>query len=286
MYPYYELADPTRGVDAGLSYRSVKRIMLQTIARGDEPNDTVLYDQPLLDKKKCRVSGPFTVEALSRYAVNPTDEDISEPDPTGAEASDRVDMLLAALKTQGIPRPGDQPAVIESLTPLSAAGALQAEGVAELGGRRRRFAVALGPKFGAITMAQVSDALREAIGFELVVFAGFAVSADAQERLAAGMLGGTQVSLLLANPDLLVGDLPQGTRRHPPDVPGCTRHRTSRSNRTAADTGFLWRVWTPSTRQPGKSCPAGRPGSRRGSLTMTPTPASLVRVPGASLPGH
>ncbi len=212
VYPYYELTDPTRGIDAGLSYRSVKRIMLQTIARGQEPNDTVLYDQPRLDKKKCRVSGPFTVEALSRYGVNPTDEDTSEPDPTGAEASDHVDVLLAALKTQGIPRPGDQPAVIESLTPLSAAGALQAEGVAELGGKRRRFAVALGPKFGAITMAQVSDALREAIGFELVVFAGFAVSADAQERLAAGMLGGTQVSLLLANPDLLVGDLLKNTK--------------------------------------------------------------------------
>ena len=97
------------------------------------------------------------------------------------------------------------------MTPLAAAAALQAEGVAELGGKKRRFAVALGPKFGAITMAQVSDALREAIGFDLVVFAGFAVSADAQDRLAAGKVGGTQVSLLLANPDLLVGDLLKNT---------------------------------------------------------------------------
>jgi len=96
--------------------------------------------------------------------------------------------------------------------PLSAAGDLQAEGVADLGGKPRRFAVALGPKFGAITMAQVSDALREAIGFELVVFAGFAVSADAQDRLATGKVGGTQVSLLLANPDLLVGDLLKNTK--------------------------------------------------------------------------
>jgi adenine-specific DNA-methyltransferase len=98
------------------------------------------------------------------------------------------------------------------MTPLAAAGSLQAEGVAELGGSGRRFAVALGPKFGAITMAQVSDALREAIGFDLVVFAGFAVSADAQEKLAIGKVGGTQVSLLLANPDLLLGDLLKNTK--------------------------------------------------------------------------
>jgi adenine-specific DNA-methyltransferase len=211
-YDSYELVDANRGVDGGLKYKTLQRVMLRSIARAEEPEQVTLYDDPLIVKGRVRVTGPFTVEALSRYAVNPTDEDTSEPDPIGAQASDHVDVLLAALKTQGIPRPGDQPAVIESLTPLSAAGALQAEGVAELGGKRRRFAVALGPKFGAITMAEVSDALREAIGFDLVVFAGFAVSADAQDRLAAGKVGGTQVSLLLANPDLLVGDLLKNTK--------------------------------------------------------------------------
>lgn len=89
---------------------------------------------------------------------------------------------------------------------------MQAEGVVELSEKPRRFAVALGPKFGAITMAQVSDALREAVGFELVVFAGFAVTAEAQDKLATGKFGGTQVSLLLANPDLLVGDLLKVTK--------------------------------------------------------------------------
>jgi adenine-specific DNA-methyltransferase len=48
--------------------------------------------------------------------------------------------------------------------------------------------------------------------FDLVVFAGFAVSADAQEKLAGGKIGGTDVALLLANPDLLVGDLLKNTK--------------------------------------------------------------------------
>ncbi len=211
-YDYYGLVDPSRGIDGGLKYKSLQRVTLRSIARGDEPEQVVLYDEPIVVKGKVRVSGPFTVEALSRYAVNPTDDAPSEPEHVEADATNHVQTLLAALQAQGIPRPGSQPAKIESLSPLAGAGALQAEGVANLGGKPRRFAVALGPKFGAITMAQVSDALREAIGFEMVVFAGFAVSADAQERLGTGKVGGTQVSLLLANPDLLVGDLLKNTK--------------------------------------------------------------------------
>ncbi|MFF3667224.1 site-specific DNA-methyltransferase [Microtetraspora malaysiensis] len=212
VFPYYRLLDPTRGVDGGLVYETTTRITLGSIANDEPAEGVVFVDRPLVQPKKTRVTGPFTVEALSRYAVNPNDEEISSPDPSTADAADHVQVLLDALHTQGIPRPGGQPAKIESLMPLATAGPLQAEGIADLGGQRRRFAVALGPKFGAITMTQVSDALREAIGFDLVVFAGFAVSTDAQERLAGGKFGGTQVSLLLANPDLLVGDLLKNTK--------------------------------------------------------------------------
>lgn len=211
-FDYYQLLDANRGVDAGLKYKALQRVTLRSIARAQDPEEIALYDQPLVVKGKVRVSGPFTVEALSRYAVNPTDEPPSETEHVETTVSDHVATLLDALKTQGIPRPGAKPAKIVSMTALAAAGSLQAEGIAELDGRERRFAVALGPKFGAVTMAQVSDALRQSIGFDLVVFAGFAVSADAQERLSSGKVGGTQVSLLLANPDLLVGDLLKNTK--------------------------------------------------------------------------
>jgi adenine-specific DNA-methyltransferase len=163
-YDYYDLVDPDRGVDGGLKYKTLQRVTLRSIVRSEEPEQVALSDEPLTVKAKVRVSGPFTVEALSRYAVNPTDEAPSEAEHVELEVSDHVQTLLAALQSQGIPRPGSEPAKIEALTPLAAAGALQAEGIVLLGGKPRRFAVALGPKFGAITMAQVSDALREAIG--------------------------------------------------------------------------------------------------------------------------
>jgi adenine-specific DNA-methyltransferase len=210
-YDYYQLANPARDVDSGFKYEERSRTTLGQIAK-DEPTETVtLYDRPLVERGKVRVAGPFTVEALSRYAVNPFD-DPQSPNAATSTSTDHIPLLLSALRTQGLPRPGLDPLPIEELTEISAAGPLQAEGITTIGDRKVRFAVALGPKFGAITMVQVSAALHEAIGFGLVVFAGFAVSADAQERLATGKIGGTQVSLLLANPDLLVGDLLKNTK--------------------------------------------------------------------------
>jgi adenine-specific DNA-methyltransferase len=210
-FKYYQLRDQQRDVDGGFVFETLNRITLRSIARGDPAEQVTLVDQPKIDKRKVRVTGPFTVEALSRYAVNP-DDDAPSLVPSTEDTTSHVETLLEALRTQGIPRPGSKPAPIESLTGLAVAGALQADGVMTLGGKRVRFAVSLGPRFGAITMAQVSDALRQAIGFDLVVFAGFAVSADAQDKLSTGKIGGTDVALLLANPDLLVGDLLKNTK--------------------------------------------------------------------------
>jgi adenine-specific DNA-methyltransferase len=210
-FPYFELRDRSRDVDGGFVYETLERITLRSIARGEPPEHVTRFDRPKVDKKKVRVSGPFTVEALSRYAVNPLDGEPAQVSRTEHTAG-HVEVLLEALRARGIPLPKSKPAKIESLTELVAAGPLQAEGIVDLGKRRAKFAVSLGPQFGAITMAQVGDALRAAIGFDLVVFAGFAVSADAQEKLGNGKIGGTDVALLLANPDLLVGDLLKNTR--------------------------------------------------------------------------
>src|SRR5262249_31668311 len=46
-----------------------------------------------------------------------------------------------------------------------------------------------------------------AYGYDLIVFAGFAATAEAQEYVAKGKIGRFEVALLEANPDLLVADL-------------------------------------------------------------------------------
>lgn len=211
VYPSFELLDENRGIDGGLKYETVKRVTLGSIANSLEPEQVALIDQPVINKSKVRVSGPFTFESLSRYSLNPFEES-NEKRSTNQDHSDHVDQLLDALKTMGIPSVGAKPSPITEITKIEGISSLQAEGVASLGGKNTKFAVSLGPKFGPITMSQVQEALTDAIGYGLVVFAGFAFTPDAAERLSSGKVGNAPVALLLANPDLLIGDLLKNTK--------------------------------------------------------------------------
>lgn len=211
VYPYYLLRDPIRDVDGGLHYESLSRITLRSIARSTGPEEVTLVDRPKIDKKKSRVSGPFTFESLSRYSINPN-EDAPGAISITPQSSNHIEALIEALRVMGIPRPGNKPMKINSLNKMVTSGALQAEGIYENNGKSFKFAVSVGPQFGTITMSQVSEAIRQAIGFDLVVFVGFAVSVDVQDKLSAGKFGNMDVALLLANPDLLLGDLLKNTK--------------------------------------------------------------------------
>lgn len=210
-FDYFQLVDSEHGVDAGLKYRQLTRTKASAIGYGTGEEEAVqLHDQPLVDSSRVRVSGPFTVEALSRYAVNPNVDNVPpEPDdPQETETQDHVATLLDALTKQGIPRKGYQPAKVLTVEPATSSGAIHAEGQYEAeDGAPKLFAVSIGPRFGPTTVRQIDEALHDAYGYDLVVFAGFAATAEAQQYVAGGKVGRFQVALLEANPDLLVADL-------------------------------------------------------------------------------
>jgi adenine-specific DNA-methyltransferase len=211
-YEYYELADRTRGVDAGFVYQERKRLTTSAAGYGEPPEIEIYNDRPKVDRGKVRVSGPFTVEALSRYADNPFDGEPLE-EVSAEAAADHVEALLDALRTMGIPRKGASPAPVVVLDPLAGIGALHAEGTfTDADGGEQPFAVSLGPRHGPITVAQIDEALAEAPGYGLIVFAGFAATAEAQQYLAPGRRGRINVALLEANADLLLADLLKNTK--------------------------------------------------------------------------
>jgi len=51
----------------GFIYKKVPHITLGSIANNEPRAEETLYDQPIEDKKRLRVAGPFTVEALQSY---------------------------------------------------------------------------------------------------------------------------------------------------------------------------------------------------------------------------
>lgn len=64
VFDYYQLARPSEGVGSGFKYKSVATVSPSILAYDNSPDVKTLYDQPLEDEKKARVSGPFTVEAV------------------------------------------------------------------------------------------------------------------------------------------------------------------------------------------------------------------------------
>ena len=74
MFNYYQLAHEAEGVDSGLRYKTVPHVTLKSIANNEPPEPETLYDQPLVDNSKARVTGPFTVEAVPAPMVRSLDE--------------------------------------------------------------------------------------------------------------------------------------------------------------------------------------------------------------------
>jgi adenine-specific DNA-methyltransferase len=73
-FDYYKLAHPDEGVGSGFQYKKVPHVTLKSIANNEPPGEETLYDQPLTDNSRARVSGPFTVEAVPAPNVKSIDE--------------------------------------------------------------------------------------------------------------------------------------------------------------------------------------------------------------------
>jgi adenine-specific DNA-methyltransferase len=59
----------TADIRQGFVYEEVPHITLKSLANDEPPATETLYDKPLEDKKKLRVTGPFTVETLQNYEI-------------------------------------------------------------------------------------------------------------------------------------------------------------------------------------------------------------------------
>lgn len=68
-FDYFELAHPEEGVGSGFQYKTVPHITLKSIANNEPAPQETLYDQPFIDNKRLRVTGPFTMEAVPAPTV-------------------------------------------------------------------------------------------------------------------------------------------------------------------------------------------------------------------------
>ena len=210
--------------DALTDYRKAWR------AKMDEVNECIaassegeeLVDQPEVDRKRVRVSGSFTVEA-----VQPAEESLDADSPIGGEPEEAtdtfedgeegheavnaeayLDKIIRLLKNDGVKFPDNKTMKFATLDPLEG-DVLHAEGSWEDDDTERRVAVAFGPQHGPVTAIQVEQCLRAAYryGYDDLVFAGFSFDGAAQTTISKDPNPDVRIHMAHINPDVAMDDL-------------------------------------------------------------------------------
>jgi len=101
-FPYYQLYDQQNcDLRQGFNYKNISHIKLEHIANNEPPEEETVYDQPLEDKKRLRVAGPFTVETLQSYEpISP--EELARQWTEDQELGKFEDLIFAHLKSAGV----------------------------------------------------------------------------------------------------------------------------------------------------------------------------------------
>ncbi len=199
-------------------------------AKMDEVNECIaaasdieeLVDQPEVDRKKLRVSGPFTVEA-----VQPAEESLHDDSPIGGEPEDMsdtfesegsgsesanaeayLDSMIRLLRNDGVRFPDNRTMEFDRLDPIEA-DVLHAEGAWKDDTEDRLIAVVFGPQHGPVTAMQVEECLPIASrrGYDDLVFAGFGFDGAAQAAIGDDPNPRVRIHMAHINPDVAMGGL-------------------------------------------------------------------------------
>lgn len=233
VFDYYELAHPSEGIGSGFKYKTVTHITLGSIANNPEIREGMtrkqarevieryaqqepLYELPLPDKSKARVTGPFTVEAVPAVTVEAID---GEPLPPGADLSitrsgptSRQDEWRDELGRSGVRGKGGATIEFARLEPLPGAKYLHAIGETK-DKQPKLVVVSFGPEHAPLEQRQVEQAWEEARSLSpkplILLFAAFHFDPEAAKDIDEldPKKTGMQFLKLQMNTDMLTDDL-------------------------------------------------------------------------------
>ena len=189
-----------------------------------------LYDQPFVDRKRVRVSGPFTVEAVPAPVVKSPDEILEQkPQPADLSIARSGETLRQAewrdeLLRAGIRGKAGQYIRFSRLEPVPGCRRLHADGEtrpnAEGADSVReavpaynpmRVVVSFGPEHAPLEQRQVAQAIEEAQTLvprpKLIVFAAFQFDPEAARDIDETHWPGVTLLKAQMNADLLTDDL-------------------------------------------------------------------------------
>ena len=214
LFEYYELAHPQEGIGSGLKYETVSHITLKSIAHNEPSIQETIYDKPLKDTTRARVTGPFTVEAVPAPVVRPLGELPSEPvsDASIARTGEtlRQSQWREELLQTGIRAKGGLSLAFTRVELLTGTRWLHADAETKED-KPQRVVVSFGSAFAPLEQRQVELALEEAAHLvpkpKMVVFAAFQFDAEACKDIDETRFPGVTLLKAQMNTDLLTEDL-------------------------------------------------------------------------------
>ena len=218
-FEYYTLLNDggNRGlVSSGFEYEKVPHITLGSLANNKPPLVETLFDRPLSQKEKVRISGPFTVEAVPSATVKSMDV-LSEEYAANLEVSPRAysyqeEWRHELLKT-GIRGRGRQKINFTRADPHPATKWLHVDAETRETTPKRTM-VSFGPEYSPLEPRQVEFAIQEARTLipppQMIIFAAMQFDPEASKTIDE--LKWPNVTILKAeiNKDLLSRNLKKG----------------------------------------------------------------------------
>ncbi len=205
-YPFYKLYDETtEDIRQGFIYKTVPHITLKSLANDEPPATETLYDQPEVDKKKLRVSGPFTVETLQNFEpVSP--EELDDEVRVNEEEGAFEEVIKQHLVSAGIKNGRKDEMVVFTRVELLSHSYLHAEGFYQTAKGEVKAYFHIGPKFGTVSKISVNEAVKECRNrgdADWLVILGFSFESDISGSSQTTSVGSFEVTKARIHDDLL-----------------------------------------------------------------------------------
>lgn len=189
VFPYFELFDQEeKDIRQGFKYKRVPHITIKALAQSLPFDEEILYDQPLEDKKRIRVAGPFTVETLQNYNIK-SPEELEERRDEAEENRLFQERVFSHLQASGIRNGRKEECATFRGVEAVAHPYLNAKGYyKDENGIERLVYFHIGPKFGTVSKQAVNMAVREfrstklAEGASWLVLLGFSFEDNINDK--------------------------------------------------------------------------------------------------------
>ena len=174
IYDWYRLENESKGICGGLKYEEFIKFTADTLSNLDKRKTEYRYQKPLIDKKRLRISGPFTVEQIPSPIIISTKDQID--DSTRKTWAD-------ALRTSGVVTNNKNKiifALIEETKEKDST--IHYIGMTS---DNKKYAISFGPQNSPLTLPQVESALRDrrSYGVDGLIFIATIFGTEAKETI-------------------------------------------------------------------------------------------------------